>query len=319
MAKKGNHKKLHLINEQRILILLIFLLVVMSLTINNFATVDNFMKIARQVSVYGIIAVGMTLVIMTGGIDISVGSTLALGGIVAGIMDTAGYPVLVSVVAALAAGTIIGAINGYLVAYCRLLPFVATMGMMNLIRGFSMVLSNGKAIYGLSDGMLSISSRYISVVPVPVVIMGVVFLAGQILIRCYPAGRYFLAVGGNRDATRLAGVNVRRVEALAYVICGFLSAAGGVVLASRLGTSQPGAGVSYELICIASAVIGGTSLTGGTGTMVGTLWGTLILGLVNSALNQLGVQAFYQTMLTGAIVIAAVLFDKLRKKEGEGI
>lgn len=309
----SGRKAVRILNSQRILILLILMVIIMSLTINNFASIDNLMKIARQVAVYGVMAVGMTFVIMTGGIDISVGSTLALGGIIVGMLDKAGYPLAISVIITLAAGLLVGAINGYFVAYCRLLPFVVTMGMMNLVRGFSMVISDGKAIYGLNTPLLKISSSYVWLIPVPVIIMSVIFIAGHILLTHFSIGRFFLAVGGNREAAKLAGVNERFVEASAYAISGLLSALGGVILSSRLGTAQPSAGSGYELTCIASAVIGGTSLAGGTGTMLGTLWGTLILGLVNSALNQLGVQAFYQTMVTGAIVIAAVLFDKLRK------
>lgn len=317
MNTLGNRKKssfLQILNSQRILILLILMTVAMSLTIDNFASADNLLKIARQVSVYGVLAVGMTFVIMTGGIDISVGSTLALGGIVAGMLDTMGYPLVVSIGGALIAGFIVGAINGYLVAYCKLLPFVATMGMMNLIRGLSMIISDGKAIYGVSNSFLNISAKYLWIIPVPVIIMLSIFLIGYILLKHFSGGRYILAVGGSREAAKLAGIDEKKVEASAYIISGVLSALGGVILASRLGTAQPSAGGSYELTCIASAVIGGTSLLGGTGSMAGTLWGTLILGLVASALNQLGVQAFYQTMVVGGIVIAAVLFDKLRKK-----
>lgn len=314
VEKQKKSSLLQILNSQRILILLILMTVAMSLTIDNFASADNLLKIARQVSVYGVMAVGMTFVIMTGGIDISVGSTLALGGIVAGMLDTMGYPLFVSVGCALISGFIVGAINGYLVAYCKLLPFVATMGMMNLIRGLSMIISDGKAIYGVSNSFLNISAKYVWIVPVPVIIMGFIFLIGHVLLKHFSGGRYILAVGGSREAAKLAGINERKVEASAYIISGVLSALGGVILASRLGTAQPSAGGSYELTCIASAVIGGTSLLGGTGSMAGTLWGTLILGLVASALNQLGVQAFYQTMVVGGIVIAAVLFDKLRKK-----
>lgn len=316
MESQTSHSKsklLKMLNSQRIFILLILMIVGLSLTIRNFASLDNLMKIARQVAVYGVMAVGMTFVIMTGGIDISVGSTLALGGIVAGMLDTAGCPLVVSILLALLSGLFVGAINGFLVAYCRLLPFVATMGMMNLIRGLSMVVSNGRAIYGLGDKFLQVSAAYVWLIPVPVIIMGFIFVVGNLFLRHFSVGRYVLAVGGSREAAKLAGIDERLVEGSTYAISGFLSALGGIILASRLGTAQPSAGSGYELTCIASAVIGGTSLAGGTGTMLGTLWGTLILGLVNSALNQIGVQAFYQTMVTGAIVIAAVLFDKLRK------
>lgn len=305
---------LKILNSQRILIVLIFLTVIMSLAINNFASLDNIMKIARQVAVYGIVSVGMTFVIMTGGIDISIGSTLALGGVVAGLLNAGGMPLIPSIILALLAGGVVGAINGFFISYCRILPFVATLGMMNLIRGLALILSGGQAVWGLSEDFLAISASYIWFIPVPVIIMVVVFIIGHFLLRDFSIGRHFLALGGSEEAAKLAGTNTKRVKSMAYIICGMLASASGIILASRLGTAQPNAGTGYELVSIASVVIGGTSLSGGVGTIIGTLWGTLILGLVSSALNQLGVQAFYQTMITGGIVILAVLFDTLRKE-----
>ena len=311
---RNSSEILKVLNSQRILIVLIFLTIVMSLTINNFASLDNIMKIARQVAVYGIVSVGMTFVIMTGGIDISIGSTLALGGVVAGLLNSGGMPLLPSILLALLAGALVGAINGFLISYCRILPFVATLGMMNLIRGLALILSGGQAVWGLSEDFLAISASYVWFIPVPVIIMVTVFIIGHFLMHDFSIGRHFLALGGCEEAAKLAGINTKKVKSLAYIICGILASASGIVLASRLGTSQPNAGTGYELVSIASVVIGGTSLSGGVGSIVGTLWGTLILGLVNSALNQLGVQAFYQTMVTGGIVILAVLFDTLRKE-----
>jgi len=303
-------------NSQRILLVLIFLMLLMSLTIENFASVDNIMKIARQTAVYGIISVGMTFVIMTGGIDISVGSTVALGGIVAGVLNKGGMPVFMCILAGIAVGVLVGLINGFLIAYCKVLPFVATLGMLNVIRALALIFSNGQAVWGMSDPFLNISAGYLfNVIPYPVLIMLVIFLIGGILVRHFSLGRFFLAVGGNEESARLSGVNTKAVKLAAYIICGALSSLAGVVLASRLGTAQPSVGTGYEQIAIASVVIGGTSLLGGVGSMIGTLWGTLILGLVNSALNQLGVQAFYQTLVTGLIVIFAVLFDVMKKEK----
>ena len=302
------------VNSQRILLILIAMAIIMSLLIENFATVGNIMTIARQVSVYGIIAVGMTFVIMTGGIDISVGSTVALGGVVASMADLAGCPLIISIFIAILFGLAAGAINGFLIAYCKMLPFVATLGMLNVIRAASLIITKGSALYGMSDSFLKLSAGYLwGVIPYPVVIMLAVFLLGGILIKHFSLGRFFLAVGGNEESARLAGVNTRRVKLSAYVIAGGLTALSGVLLASRLGTAQPSTGSGYEQVVIASVVIGGTSLLGGTGSMIGTLWGTLILGLVSSALNQLGVQQFYQTLVTGLTVIIAVLFDVLKK------
>ncbi len=312
-TKSFKNSVVRFFNSQRILLVLIFLALVMSLTIENFASVGNIMTIARQVSVYGIIAVGMTFVIMTGGIDISVGSTVALGGVVASILDLAGMPVVVSVIGAVLVGVIAGGINGFLVAYCRMLPFVATLGMLNIIRATALIITNGSAKYGMSDSYLFLSSGYFWVIPIPVIVMLLIFLLGGILIRRFTLGRYFLAVGGSDESARLAGINTKAVKLSAYIICGALSALAGVLLSSRLGTAQPSTGQGYEQTVIASVVIGGTSLLGGVGSMIGTLWGTLILGLVSSALNQLNVQQFYQTFVTGLIVLIAVLLDVMKK------
>jgi ribose/xylose/arabinose/galactoside ABC-type transport system permease subunit len=255
----------------------------------------------------------MTFVIMTGGIDISVGSTVALGSVVAGMLNINGFALPLCLVCAVVTGLLVGAANGFLVAYCRVLPFVATLGMLNVIRALALITTNGKAVWGMSESMLGISAGFLWFVPMPVAVMICVFLAGDVIMRHFSLGRFFLAVGGNRESARLAGVSTRIVEMSAYVICGGLSGLAGVVLASRLGTAQPSVGGGYELIVIASVVIGGTSLLGGTGSMIGTLWGTLLLGLVSSALNQLGVQSFYQTLVTGLIVIMAVLFDVMKK------
>ncbi|MDO4515119.1 MAG: ABC transporter permease, partial [Lachnospiraceae bacterium] len=279
----------------------------------GFSSLANIMTIARQVSVFGIIAVGMTFVIMTGGIDISVGSTVALGGVVAAMSDLAGNPLIVSILLAVLVGLLAGTVNGVLISYGKMLPFVATLGMLNVIRATSLIITNGSASYGMSDPFLKLSSGYLWKIPYPVIIMLVIFLIGGIVIKHMRLGRFFLAVGGNAESARLAGVNVKRVVMSAYMIQGALAALAGVLLAARLGTAQPSTGTGYEQTVIASVVIGGTSLLGGVGSMIGTLWGTLILGLVSSALNQLGVQQFYQTLVTGLIVIVAVLVDMLKK------
>lgn len=314
-TKSGNLANVaKVVSSQRILLILLGMFIIMCILIEDFASVGNIMTIARQVSVYGIISVGMTFVIMTGGIDISVGSTVALGGVVASMADLAGMPLAVSMLLATLVGLAAGLVNGVLVSYGRMLPFVATLGMLNVIRAAALIVTNGSALYGMSDAFLKVSSGYLwGVIPYPVIIMLVIFLVGGILIRHFSLGRFFLAVGGNEESARLAGVNTKMVKMLAYAICGALSAFAGVLLAARLGTAQPSTGTGYEQTVIASVVIGGTSLLGGTGSMIGTLWGTLILGLVSSALNQMNVQQFYQTLVTGLIVIVAVLIDVLRK------
>ncbi|HYE83586.1 MAG TPA: ribose ABC transporter permease [Clostridia bacterium] len=315
--KSGSIKRndiLKLVLQQRILLVLIALCTVITIFIPPFLTVENLLNVARQISINGIVAVGMTFVIITGGIDISVGSTVALGGVISGLAIKQGMPVELAILAALLAGGIVGAFNGALISYFRILPFIATLGTMNLIRGLTLAVCNGQAIWGLPPKFLYLGTGYLSWIPVPVIISLVIFIIGHFLLKDFSIGRYTIAVGGNEEAARLSGVSVKKVKMFAYILCGILSSASGIILAGRLGTAQPNAGMGYELIAIAAVVIGGTSLLGGKGTMAGTLLGALILGVVSNSLNLLGVSSFYQTMITGGIVIIAVLVDMMKKE-----
>lgn len=315
MQQVNNSMFKKFIEKQRILILLIFLLLATMTLIPNFGTVNNIMKVVRQVAVNGITAAGMTFVIMTGGIDISVGSTLALGGMVTGMAAMAGVPLPIAIVLGMASGGLTGALNGYFVAFRGMLPFVVTLGMMNIIRGFVLIISNASSIWGLPDSFLDISANYVWVFPIPVIILVVTIAVAYIILRFTSFGRRFLAVGGNEEASRLAGINTRLTKMWAYIICGILSALAGIILASRLGSCQPTAGEGNELDAIAAVVVGGTSLNGGIGSISGTLWGALIIGVLNSALNQIGVQSFVQQMVSGGIILLAVLFDTFKKRD----
>lgn len=299
--------------KQRILFLLIVLMAGTMILIPNFGTVNNIMKVIRQVSVNGITAAGMTFVIMTSGIDISVGSILALGGMVTGMTIMAGVPLPIAILIGLLCGGITGALNGYFIAYRRMLPFVVTLGTMNIIRGFVLVISNASSIWGLPDSFLAISSNYIWIFPIPAIILVITIVLAYLILRFTSFGRRFLAVGGNEEASSLAGINTKATKMWAYIICGILSALAGIILASRLGTCQPTSGEGNELDAIAAVVVGGTSLNGGSGSVIGTLWGALIIGILNSALNQLGVQSFVQQMVSGGIILLAVLFDTIKK------
>jgi ribose/xylose/arabinose/galactoside ABC-type transport system permease subunit len=306
---------LKFIFDQRILLVLIILCVVIGYFIPSFLTTRNILNVMRQVSITGIVAVGITFVIITGGIDISVGSIVALSGVVAAMSLKAGYGVAPSILFALLAGVAAGLLNGTLISYGKIMPFVATLGTMSVIRGFTLIIVNGQAIWELPEEFLNIGTGYALGIPIPVIITLLIYLGGQILLKRFTYGRYTLAVGGDEESARLSGVAVRRIKLLTYVLCGLLSAVAGVILAARLGSGQPSTGVGYELIAIAAAVIGGNSLSGGRGTVFGTLIGALILGVVGNALNLWGVAGFYQIVVSGAIVILAALADALRKQE----
>lgn len=304
-----------IIFEQRTLLVLIVLCIIVGYLIPSFLTVNNILNVLRQVSITGIVAVGMTFVIISGGIDISVGSIVALSGVIVAMSLRAGFGITPSIIFALLSGAAAGLLNGTLISFGKIMPFVATLGTMSVIRGLTLIIVNGQAIWELPDDFINIGIGYLVGIPIPVILTLLIYLGGQILLKRFTYGRYTLAVGGNEESARLSGVVVRRIKLLTYILCGFLAAVAGVVLAARLGSGQPSVGTGYELIAIAAAVIGGNSLSGGRGTVLGTLVGALILGVVGNALNLWGVASFYQIVVSGGIVLIAALADALRKRE----
>jgi ribose/xylose/arabinose/galactoside ABC-type transport system permease subunit len=304
---------LQFIMDQRTLIILVLLCAVVGYLIPTFLTSKNLLNVMRQVSITGIVAVGMTFVIITGGIDISVGSTVALSSVMVAWALKQGYGIPASIVLALISGTAVGLLNGTLVAYGRVLPFVATLGTMYVIRGAALIVTQGEAIWDLPKPFLTIGTGYWLGIPIPVIITLVVYLLGHFLLNNFTFGRYVLGIGGDEESARLCGVGVKKIKLYTYGLCGLLTGLAGVVLAGRLGSGQPSVGVGYELTAIAAAVIGGNSLTGGRGTVLGTLVGALILGVVGNALNLWGVASFWQTVISGCIVLIAVLADTLRR------
>ena len=306
---------LRFVIAQRALLVLIILCVVLGLLLPPFLTTRNILNVLRQISITGIVAVGMTFVIVTGGIDISVGSIVALCGVTTAAALQAELGMVVAILAGLFVGLLVGLLNGVLVSYGRVMPFVATLGTMYLFRGIALIVTGGQAIWNLPDEFMQIGTGYALGIPIPVIITFLIYLGGHLLLHRFTFGRYTLAIGGDEEAARLCGVAVKRTKLLTYGLCGLLSGAAGIVLAGRLGSGQPSVGDGYELTAIAAAVIGGNSLMGGKGTLWGTLMGAIILGVVSNGLNLWGVAPFYQTVVTGCIVIAAVLADQLRKHQ----
>ncbi|HIF9091721.1 TPA: ribose ABC transporter permease [Photobacterium damselae] len=303
--------------EQKSLIALIFLIVVVSFLNPNFFTVDNILNILRQTSVNAIIAVGMTLVILTAGIDLSVGSVLALCGAFAATLIAMEVPVLIAVPTALLAGAILGAISGVIIAKGKVQAFIATLVTMTLLRGVTMVYTDGRPIStgftDVADSFAWFGTGYAMGIPVPIWLMVIVFAAAWYLLNHTRFGRYVYALGGNESATRLSGINVDRVKIGVYAICGFLSALAGIIITSRLSSAQPTAGMGYELDAIAAVVLGGTSLAGGKGRIMGTLIGALIIGFLNNALNLLDVSSYYQMIAKAVVILLAVLIDNKNK------
>ncbi|WP_428774655.1 ribose ABC transporter permease [Vibrio sp.] len=303
--------------EQKSLIALLFLIVVVSFLNSNFFTVDNLLNILRQTSVNAIIAVGMTLVILTAGIDLSVGSVLALCGAFAASMIGLEVPVLIAVPTALLAGAALGAISGMVIAKGKVQAFIATLVTMTILRGATMVYTDGRPIStgftDTADAFAWFGTGYMLGIPVPVWLMVVVFAAAWYLLNHTRFGRYVYALGGNESATRLSGINVDRVKIGVYAICGLLAALAGIIITSRLSSAQPTAGMGYELDAIAAVVLGGTSLMGGKGRIMGTLIGALIIGFLNNALNLLDVSSYFQMIAKGSVILLAVLVDNKNK------
>ncbi|ELH7808575.1 ribose ABC transporter permease [Vibrio harveyi] len=303
--------------EQKSMIALLFLIVVVSFLNPNFFTVDNILNILRQTSVNAIIAVGMTLVILTAGIDLSVGSVLALCGAFAASMIALEVPVLIAVPTALFAGAALGAISGIIIAKGKVQAFIATLVTMTLLRGVTMVYTDGRPIStgftDTADAFAWFGTGYALGIPVPVWLMVIVFAAAWYLLNHTRFGRYVYALGGNESATRLSGINVDRVKIGVYAICGMLAALAGIIVTSRLSSAQPTAGMGYELDAIAAVVLGGTSLMGGKGRIMGTLIGALIIGFLNNALNLLDVSSYYQMIAKAVVILLAVLVDNKNK------
>lgn len=290
---------------------------------NYFLTKENAIIILRQVSINGILAIGMTFVIITAGVDLSVGATLALTGIIAARFATTGNLAIgdtanalyVPILIAIAIGALCGFINGTIIAKYNLQPFIVTMGMLSVARGLALLSTDGNPVSQLNSDFRWLGNGYIfDIIPIPVVIFFLIFIFSWILLNKIPLGRYIYAIGGNEKSTRTSGINVFKIKVIVYTLCGILAAIAGLVLTARTGSAQTNAGTAYELDAIAAVVIGGTSMVGGVGTLMGTFFGILIIGVLNNGLDLLGVQSYYQQLIKGILIVAAVMIDPSRKQ-----
>ncbi|GAB3263321.1 sugar ABC transporter permease [Larkinella harenae] len=280
----------------------------------RFLTVSNLMIIVTQVSINALLAFGVTFVIITGGIDLSIGSTVAVTGVVAALFahpDT--YPVIVPVLAGLAAGLLLGAFNGLVVTKSKVPPFIVTLGTMTIGRGLALILSKGRPVSNLSDSFNFIGGGQLLGIPTPIIILIVFFIICSVLLKKTVLGRYMYAVGGNEQAAKASGIQLNKVKMVVYTLCGGLAALAGILLTSRITTGQPNAGAGFELDAIAAAIIGGTSTSGGTGTMTGTLIGALLIGVISNGLDLMNVTSYYQQVVMGIIIISAVVLDSMNQ------
>jgi ribose/xylose/arabinose/galactoside ABC-type transport system permease subunit len=280
----------------------------------HFFSADNLLNVTLQASITAIIAAGMTFVILTGGIDLSVGSVVALSGIVATGALASGVGAPSAVLAALALGAASGGIAGVLVARFGVAPFIATLSLMTVWRGIAFVATGGRPVWDLPASFAVLGSGRIAGVPIPTVVMAVVFAAAHVTLTRTRYGRHVVAFGGNPEAARLSGIRTGRICASVYVLCGALAAASGVLLASRMSSGQPNAGLGYELDVIAAVVVGGTSLSGGRGSVLGTLLGALLIAVLRNGLNLLDVDSYVQQVVVGIVILLAVLLDPVRRR-----
>ena len=285
---------------------------VLSLLSDRFLTASNLINVARQVSINAVVAAGMTLVIITGGIDLSVGSTIAFAGCAA-LMVAGPAGDLPGIAVGLLTGALVGLFNGALVAWGRVPPFITTLATMTVVRGMALVLTNGEPIVKSEGLYLWLGQAPIGPVPVPILLMAAVLLASHWFLARTRWGIYVYAVGGNAEAARLVGISLAGVQILVYVVAGFLAGLAGLILAARLSWAQPNTGVGFELDAIAAVVLGGTSLMGGEGTIWGTTVGAFIIGVLNNGFNLLNVSPFYQLIAKGVVIVLAVIVDQLLK------
>ncbi|RIV19568.1 ribose ABC transporter permease [Alicyclobacillaceae bacterium I2511] len=292
------------------LIGLVILLFVLSVLSHQFFTFGNLRNVALQTSVNALLAVGMTFVILTAGIDLSVGSSLALSSAISAGLMASHLNVWLSALVGIAVGAACGLLNGVFVAYARLAPFIVTLGTMTLYRGLTEIYTNGNPIFNLPNGFSNFGSGSVLSIPIPVILAALVFILGWITLHRSTYGRRIYAIGGNERVAYLAGVPVKKYLVSVYVISGVLASIAGLVLTSRLSSAEPTAGTGYELDAITAVVLGGTSLFGGEGAILGTLVGALILGVISNGLNLLNVNSFYQDAIKGLIILAAIMLDR---------
>ncbi|MEY3813464.1 MAG: hypothetical protein RL495_1411 [Verrucomicrobiota bacterium] len=300
----------NLLHRFGLLLVILFVGLALSLLTDTFLSVANFTNVARQISINGILAVGVTFVLLTAGVDLSLGSVVALSGVACATFAHPGdHSVFVPIAVGLLTGTACGLVNGVLVTRGGVAPFIVTLGMMTIARGLALIFSGGRPVADMSNELTALAGDFLGI-PIPVLCFAGVAAAAWFFLRNFRLGRHIYAVGGNENAARAAGVPVEKVKLFAYGLCGLLTGLAGVVLAARITTGQPNAGQAYELDAIAAVVIGGTSLAGGVGTITGTLLGVLLIGVINNGLDLMGVSSYYQAVIKGVIIVGAVWLDR---------
>jgi len=303
-----------ILKKYYLLIALLILCVVFSIASPVFITESNILNILNQVSINAILAIGVTFVILIGGIDLGLGSYVALTGCLAAFLAQTNDGIFLPLLVGISAGLLIGFVNGLIVTKGKLAAFIVTLGMMTIARGGALVISEGRPISNLSESFNNIAGGKLLGIPNAIFIALFVFLIAHFILKKTIFGRYVYAVGGNEEASRASGIKINNIKMYVYILCGALAGLAGVIQASRITSGQPSIGVGYELDAIAAAVIGGTSLSGGTGMVTGTIIGALIIGVINNGLDLLNVPSYYQQIIKGLIIIGALLLDRKTSK-----
>ena len=303
------------VRRYSVLLILLGIGLIFTLGSDRFLTPSNLMNIALQTSIIAIVAIGMTFVILTAGIDLSVGSVMALcGALAAGFAVNQELGTFLGIGLALIAGAAVGAVNGLLIVKGKVPPFVATLSTLAIARGLTLVYTEGRPISGIDERFIFLGSGEVLGIATPVIILAIVFIIAYIVLRSTRFGNYVYATGGNEEISRLAGIRTSNITLSVYIISGFLAALGGILLVGRLWSAQPNAAVGLELDAIAAPVLGGVSLFGGVGSVAGTLVGAFILGILSNGLNLMGVPSFWQQVIKGVVLILAVVLDVLTKR-----
>ena len=295
-------------------IIFVLLLIFLSFTTSKFLTTSNIINVLRQVSYQGIIAVGMTMILIMGQIDMSVGSLVAFAAVVNALFLKSGMPIPLSILATLAISSLWGVVNGYVMARFRMHAFLVTMATMTLIRGVTYTLTGGYPVGGLPQGFFVYGAGQVGFIPLPVIYMFVILAVGAFVLSSTPFGRSIYAVGGNEDAARLSGINVMRVKVGVFIVSAFVSAIAGLVLSSRLMAGSPEVGIGWELDVIAAVIIGGTNLFGGEGNLAGTFLGVLFIGVLTNGMILLDVTPYMQLVVRGLVILSAVILNSLQEK-----
>ncbi|MCP1103021.1 ribose transport system permease protein [Aequitasia blattaphilus] len=305
--------------EYAMLVALIVLIGIFSFTANAFLTRENILNILRQIAIMGICSVGMTMVIITGGIDLSVGSLVGVACVLGASLMAGGMHPVLAVLICLLVGAVIGLINGMLINIIGMFPMIATLATMTILRGVAYLISGGMPIYGLPNGFLFLGQGYMLGIPFPVIIMVLVFIFGYIVLNKTIFGRTVYGIGGNKEASRLSGVSVSKVIYKVYLLQGILGALAGVILLSRINSGQPTAGNSYEMDIITACVLGGTSVAGGEGKIRGVLIGVLFMGVLTNGMVLMDIQDYWQRVVKGLVLILAVALDNFSKKRRNAV